>query len=390
MGAVPPLDKTLGGLLRDNDERLTLVERRLSKATPIPPLDVSGVLEAGPGIAFDGTGTEVDPLEISVDAAYILPPLPMPLSSVGSGTAFTITAAGGTWANVTGWAALTMTPERDLWVEVLFTTIPSASVGYVAAGVNITGGVTWPPVSDPINEAASAWGNSPFGTSATQQPITGTKVLLIPGGLATTFTPQALRSASSGTQQITYPVLKITPLYWDGAGAVGGYPAITTITAGDGISVTGAGSAASPMVITNTKPEDGSGGGGTTLPTRATVVYTTAMLSAGAREQGVVTIAASYLLQKVQLSGTGRVRLYDTVAHRAADAARAPGTDPDPLVDVGLMVDYAMQTGGTRTLSPLAAGVSFETPTTSVPITVDNLGAGAAVLTVTLTFQRLE
>jgi hypothetical protein len=164
-----------------------------------------------------------------------------------------------------------------------------------------------------------------------------------------------------------------------GAGTGGG---ITTITEGPGIDVTGAGTPASPLVITNTAPH--------VAPVRATATYTTGSLAAGAREVGIVAVAASYLLQRVQLSGTGRVRLYDTTGHRDADATRPPGTDPVSTADVGLMLDYAMQTAGTRTLSPMVTGASFEAAPTSVPITVDNLGGAAAALTVTLTFLRLE
>lgn len=130
------------------------------------------------------------------------------------------------------------------------------------------------------------------------------------------------------------------------------------------------------------------GSGGEATGVRESVDYVTATLAAGAREFGTVAMGWTYELIRIEVDGPARVRLYDTTAHRDADAARERGTDPDPDTDHGVMLDFALEDADARTLSPVVTGVTLTG--VNVPITVDNLDAGSSSVSVTLTYLRTE
>ena len=179
----------------------------------------------------------------------------------------------------------------------------------------------------------------------------------------------------------------VSPTPSGGGGGVPGPPG----PAGPGVAVGGA----TGYVLTKLSGADFDTGwapasGGGSLPTRTTATYTTASLANNAQETGLITLAPGYRVYKVVLSVQGRVRLYDSTAHRTADLSRAKGTPVDPLTDSGLMLEVALQTGSlTRVLSPLVDGVNFESGD-GVPITVQNLSGSSSVVTVTVTFVKAE
>jgi hypothetical protein len=211
-----PAVRTLDGLLGAHERRIGLLERRLQRAGG----------GGGGASVIGGTGivvTGVDPRVVSIDPDYLPPALPDPQVSVGAASTLVTTSAGA-WGNVAGWGAITITPARDLWVRVPFTglVIASTSGGYVGVGISVSGGVSSVlPPNDPFSGQASAWGQSPFGYAPSVSngvaPVTGEKVLKIPGGVATTFTPQAIRSVASGSTAINYPIFRVIPMYWDDA-----------------------------------------------------------------------------------------------------------------------------------------------------------------------------
>jgi hypothetical protein len=53
------------------------------------------------------------------------------------------------------------------------------------------------------------------------------------------------------------------------------------------------------------------------------------------------------------------------------------------------MFDFALDSAGTRTLSPVVTGITF-TGFTDVPATIDNLSGVPAAITITMTFLRRE
>lgn len=137
----------------------------------------------------------------------------------------------------------------------------------------------------------------------------------------------------------------------------------------------------------------GGGGGGTgggSVEPRATVAKTTAALADQSSETGVITMATGYRVFQLETSVPARVRLYDTIANRDADAARAIGDDP--VGDHGLVLEYITATGLlAATLSPAVDGYSLEsTPDIHIPYRITNLSGGTSPVTVTLTWQKTE
>lgn len=128
----------------------------------------------------------------------------------------------------------------------------------------------------------------------------------------------------------------------------------------------------------------------TTVGTRVTATYTTASLPAAARESGLfISNAQTIAVLHMQVSAYARVRLYDSTAHRDADAARALGVTPDTLTNVGCLTDmqlHAEDADWTMTPAPIVGSFSGN----KIPITVDNLGSVATPITVTITYVILQ
>lgn len=135
-------------------------------------------------------------------------------------------------------------------------------------------------------------------------------------------------------------------------------------------------------------PAGPSGGGGNA--TRATATIVTGSLAAGASAVGAVDMAVGYRLYELVTNRPVRVRLYTTVAHRDADAARPLGTDPTG--DHGLMLEYVTTVDTlSASLSPLVDGFSGEDPPSiSIPYRIDNLDSVAGAVSCTLTYIRTE
>lgn len=133
---------------------------------------------------------------------------------------------------------------------------------------------------------------------------------------------------------------------------------------------------------------EGSGGGG--LPLRATATMTTASLAAGASEQGTIELAPGYRLLHITTSASARVRLYTTAAKRSADLARPSGTDPTG--DHGVVFDFTSTPELLAAdLSPLVDGFDGKVaPDGQIPISVTNVGAGAASIEVEMLYIRTE
>lgn len=145
------------------------------------------------------------------------------------------------------------------------------------------------------------------------------------------------------------------------------------------------------VVIDNTDPDNPvisvvvDGGGANTA---ITVNVTTASLAADAREQTSIAVTPLYAVTRIEVDGPARVRMYTSEAQQAADAARARGVDPDPDIDHGVILDFALETAGSRYLSPVVIGSDF-TPA-GVPVTIDNIDTSAGTITVTFTYWDLS
>lgn len=205
--------RTQAEFVVDTRKRLVSLERQLSQRGAV---DLSKRLVAGKNITIDGVGSLANPMVISSSGGGGAPALPAP-QAVARPSASFVDWTASTWQDVSGISALTLTPDHDLWVSVNFTAMLIASTGYTAVGVKLSGGVTAIPPADPLSGDGSAWGQAPFGFATNYQAVSGHKVFMIPGGVTTTFTMQALRSVGSGTQGVNYPIMQVVPLYWDGA-----------------------------------------------------------------------------------------------------------------------------------------------------------------------------
>lgn len=98
-----------------------------------------------------------------------------------------------------------------------------------------------------------------------------------------------------------------------------------------------------------------------------------------------ITMAKVFMLHHIQTSGPARVRLYLDSTSQDSDYLRAVGVDPNS--STGLLLD-AVTTGFALAFS-IAPSIFGALSSSSVPVTVTNLGGSGAV-TVTLTAIALE
>jgi hypothetical protein len=123
---------------------------------------------------------------------------------------------------------------------------------------------------------------------------------------------------------------------------------------------------------------------------RATATYTTASLSAGALEKGVITMGRGFTLYKITTSSPARVRLYTTVANRDADETRALGiANAD---NAGLILEYLTTSSIlSADLGPNVSGSNMEsTPVEDIAITVTNTDSISQAITVSFVYIKTE
>lgn len=120
---------------------------------------------------------------------------------------------------------------------------------------------------------------------------------------------------------------------------------------------------------------------------RGDVVATTSSLADQAEATGTVALGKSFFLIRVAADRACRVRLYSTAAARAADAARAIGTDPSG--EHGLISDHVLTAGNLIfDLSPQVLGANLEAVLSSaIPYAIQN--RSGATHTVEVTFTRI-
>lgn len=156
-----------------------------------------------------------------------------------------------------------------------------------------------------------------------------------------------------------------------------------TLVAGSGVTIT-------TDANTDSITISATGGGGTSLGSRAALSGTSPSLADGA--QGPIDIAEgykTYALLKVQTSTAAWVRIYVSEAARQADAGRTEGTDPLP--GAGVIAEVITTGAETVLITPGTIGFNNENPVTSnIPIRVTNLSGSTAAITVTLTAVQLE
>ena len=129
---------------------------------------------------------------------------------------------------------------------------------------------------------------------------------------------------------------------------------------------------------------EGKGGG------RAAVSVTTDVIKANGTAYADAPLGMAYVLLKLEVSSPARVRIYQTAAHRAADAGRPAGTVP--VDDHGLVAE-AVLTGGllSRHFGPLTLGANQEAlPSAWGFLSITNMDVTSKSVTVTVTRLVLE
>lgn len=123
---------------------------------------------------------------------------------------------------------------------------------------------------------------------------------------------------------------------------------------------------------------------------RHTVSVTTTSLADLAEWTGTVIMGYSYRILAVTTDAPARVRVYDTAAHRTADASRGIGTDP--TTNSGVMLDMVTEPIAlTVWTNPAVDGYNAESPiSTSIPISVQNLSGGTDTITIDFIYTRSE
>jgi len=137
---------------------------------------------------------------------------------VNGAASFLITGGAGSWQ---AGLALTITPEAAMWVDVEASAMVAAStnqttVNYTMIGVNISGGLSLSPDAPPDGLTPVAhWTPFTFATGVVGMK-TPVKRVLLPGGVPTTFTFYARRSAvpAAGSNVANYSQIQVRPVRW--------------------------------------------------------------------------------------------------------------------------------------------------------------------------------
>jgi hypothetical protein len=182
----------------------------------------------------------------------------------------------------------------------------------------------------------------------------------------------------------------------DGAdGAPGALGPATNLTIGNvttgapgGVAAASIRGTAPNLILDLTLPR-GDTGSAATL-SRGTVSFTSGTLANTAVETGTVALGMRFDLLRASASAACRLRLYQTAAHRTADAGRAIGVTP--VGDHGVIADIYFVPGALDLrLPPLPPGANLEdTPTADIPYSLQNLSGGSAAITINLLRLRLE
>ena len=127
---------------------------------------------------------------------------------------------------------------------------------------------------------------------------------------------------------------------------------------------------------------------GTASGIRETATLTTGMINNLNWATGTFSLATSFEILRVVLSGPARIRLYNTAANRDADIGRS--VYQAATQGMGLILDINATTVLNQSLDPHAHGSNMEAvPSDSIYYTVTNNGVLSSI-TVTFIFLRKE
>lgn len=138
----------------------------------------------------------------------------------------------------------------------------------------------------------------------------------------------------------------------------------------------------------------GSGGGsssGGSPSTASQVVVKTQAIAPGSAFIGSTQIAKGFQLLSVSANAAVRIELYGTAAIQAQDLGRALDVPPSAGTTQNIICDLALDTSPYQWTFQNRVGANADNPQSStVYITLTNIGAGTTSFTVTLHFVALE
>ena len=128
---------------------------------------------------------------------------------------------------------------------------------------------------------------------------------------------------------------------------------------------------------------------GATVSTRTTANATTLNIADGSVANITIQAAKSYLLHKIQTSHAAWVTVYTDATNRTGDGSRNETTDPQP--GSGVIAEVITSSAATQLITPGTVGFNNDsTASTNVYLKVVNKSGGAASITVTLHYVKLE
>lgn len=140
-------------------------------------------------------------------------PVPFPPATVFGPEAATATGAAAAWQNVTG-ATITVTPAYESWVRLDYqASIKTSNAAvYGMIGAHASGGITLEPERDQASGVLPSFPLTPFSSNLDTTPVTGSKIVKIPPGVATTFQLQMRRNTTAATPSVNYGMLTATAI----------------------------------------------------------------------------------------------------------------------------------------------------------------------------------
>jgi hypothetical protein len=135
----------------------------------------------------------------------------------------------------------------------------------------------------------------------------------------------------------------------------------------------------------------GTSGGGTSTVTAQSTSLTTPSLGPGARFVSALNISKSFQPLLISSTVAARLELYGTATTQAGDAGRGLDVAPPAGTTQNIITDVALDTAPFQWSYQDQVGANADNP--QVPLaylTVTNLSAGSAAITVTLLYVPLE
>lgn len=121
---------------------------------------------------------------------------------------------------------------------------------------------------------------------------------------------------------------------------------------------------------------------------RTTTTHTSGSIASGITDNSTLTVAPGWRAFNATTDRAARIRIYDTSAHRTADASRAVGTDPTG--NHGLLFELVTTVGQlSYTLTPAVDFASSDGSSTYY-VAVTNLSGLTATVTTTYSYIRTE